>query len=86
LIPDVFPVGTEGTPVQTGETIGYQAMWAGRANQQAWLHVTLGIAPYDPLFLEDLDLLEGNLVHPGDYFGIQIDTASENLKPIICLD
>jgi hypothetical protein len=86
LIPESIPTGSNGLPVEAGQTIGYQSMWAGRANQQDWLHVMLGMAPYTPQLLENPDLLEENLINPGDYFGVQIDVDARHLKPIICLD
>ncbi len=86
LIPERFPSGSAGLDVDMGETIGYQSMWAGRTFMQDWLHVTLGIAPYDPQFLVDFQLLEQNLVHPGAYFGIMIEPDVGHIKPLICMD
>lgn len=86
LIPEQIPQGTAGIRLETGEIIGYQSMWAGRVYRQDWLHVTLGIAPYDPQILENPDLIDANLIHPGNYFGIQINAAEGHLLPIRCVD
>ena len=86
LIPEQIPQGTAGIRLETGEIIGYQSMWAGRVYRQDWLHVTLGIAPYDPQILENPDLIDANLIHPGNYFGIQINAAERHLLPIRCVD
>ncbi|MFW5714093.1 MAG: hypothetical protein ACOCYU_05425, partial [Brevefilum sp.] len=86
LIAEDIPIGADGLTVDAGEVIGYQSTWAGRTFQQDWLHVTLGVAPYDPQLLEDPALLEANLIQPGEYFGIQLDPESKHVKPIICLD
>jgi hypothetical protein len=59
-------------------------MWAGREFQQDWLHVTLGIAPYDPQYLVYPDLLEENLVNPAEYFGIQLDPGAGYVRPVVC--
>lgn len=84
LIPDTIPVGTTGLALEAGETLGYQSMWSGRDFQQDWLHVTLGITPYDPQFLADPGLLEENLVDPGLYFGIKIDPVAGHIRPVNC--
>lgn len=86
LIPDTFSMGTEGLVVNPGEILGYQAMWAGSAYKQDWLHVTLGIAPYDPRFLVQPELLTNNLLDPSAYFGISLDQESDYVKPVICAD
>lgn len=84
LIPDHISMGVEGLAVEAGETLGYQGMWAGSDFRQDWLHVTLGIAPYEPQFLEDIDLLAENLVDPGIYFGISLEPGAGHVKPVIC--
>jgi hypothetical protein len=84
LIPNDIPVGTTRLALEAGETLGYQSMWAGREFQQDWLHVTLGIAPYDPQYLVYPDLLEENLVNPAEYFGIQLDPGAGYVRPVVC--
>ena len=84
LISEKIPLGATSLGVTAGETLGYQGMWSGRPNQQDWLHVTLGIAPYDSQFLEETGKLEDKLVSPAEYFGIQLDPDSRHVKPVIC--
>jgi len=86
LIPDTIPIGAEGLDLEAGETIGFQSMWAGSAFRQDWLHVTLGIAPYEPQFLENPDFQAENLVNPGEYFGIRLEPGAGHVKPVICSD
>jgi hypothetical protein len=85
LISETFPIGSKGLVVNAGETLGFQTMWAGRAFKQDWLHVTFGIAPFDPAFLESPELLGDHLLDPGTYFGIRLDPEGRYVRPVICL-
>lgn len=84
-IPDEFPVGAAGILVRKGEVIGYQGMWSGTPMKQDWLHVNLGVAPYDQAYLSNFDLLKAQLVNPDAYFGVIIDANTKNIRPIECL-
>lgn len=84
FIADAFPTGSEGVRVNQGDIIGYQAMWSGIENQQDWLHVKIGIAKYDPIFIENYELLRESLVHPADYFGIIIGPDATTIRPLVC--
>ena len=85
FISEAFLGNVQGVSVSKGETIGFQGMWSGSPNQQDWLHITFGLAPYDSQFLEEPDLLFENLIDPSVYFGIEIDTGAKSVKPIKCL-
>jgi hypothetical protein len=84
LISADFPPGTEGLPVQAGAVLGYQSTWSGKPFQPAWLHLKVGLAHYDPAALTDFTVLVESLINPSDFFGLVLEEAVSNPKPLEC--